>query len=1024
MNIKFRGKMNCKTKLFLLPAFIVMAAAFFITGNAGAKYMPDGATQNASGGWDLPTGGGGSCAGHPEKTSLPDCKTVTYPSYTTSSACATGGGAWMNVCNAPDGTPISLKGLDRTAKMCALNGGTWTQGCVGNWIVSGAYTYYGGNDCLRCHNSTAQYSPYADEDNKESYLKTGHKNTLRKVQPQSGPSSAMNSLGTPIYTFSDPWAGPDSNGNLAIYTTDGNNTVNFSDASVTIGGGSYAGKRNLYWIYGGWISSPPGFFYGTDAYDGARTTFGANNGYPCANCHTTGFQDDFNPGIAGIAPTPQIPAEPQASFPGLGPVAAANARWDLYGVQCSMCHYSADSGFGLFNPTYPAQQPFSSGMGMLMLRDHAVRINICFGCHQSTAGTGVSPTPGVQGGDPTKIPTGANHGAAYGRDFNADVGGDAIGNSFLNSVHGQFNGRATTGAGTMIMNPVGTYDLFDPTPTQFYPTGGMATEIDYGSAFTSYDCWMMPGYGYHSFSTNADGSKITTPAQCTTVGGSWVAEPEGTCTTCHDVHQSFAIAGAKPIKRQCEDCHVAGRSQSAVGAPTVDASNILHPTGSGTPFDKTRYESSCIVCHMATQAVANGDQVSVGVHLWRINTNPSYNTFPTVAQFYGGSCSVHAGPLGTNNSFVKVYSSDTSSADCSAAGGAWTTATQNRLATTSADAGEGYNNAVWVDLDLACGQCHGGSGTATHNGAPYIAKADLAPLAAVMHGVPAGTQPPAVSSTITAANNASAAGSLITLADVSTDPVTPQTSLIVVVDWGDGTVSNTFGGKSITHTYAAAGTYDIVETVTNAAGLSASQYTLEIIAAASPVTSISGTVYNSFDGSVPAAGVKVKLKNAAGMISAITTTDASGNYSFDDVDFTKGPYTIIAKNVGTQFSYTSIPGISAAASGQNLNLNAATIRVSGGTSYPYAKVIITNGSKTITQWTSTIVPIGTNTDYFTKFKNLSATAPWTISATTTVTGTTTVLTCTVDNPSVDLTAVSLDLTGETPIYKVNITNCQ
>ena len=48
-----------------------------------------------------------------------------------------------------------------------------------------------------------------------------------------------------------------------------------------------------------------------------------------------------------------------------------------------------------------------------------------------------------------------------------------------------------------------------------------------------------------------------------------------------------------------------------------------------------------------------------------------------------------------------------------------------------------YANAVWVDLDLACGQCHGGSlgAGATQNGALYFSKSQLSSLAINMHNV-------------------------------------------------------------------------------------------------------------------------------------------------------------------------------------------------------------------------------------------------------------------------------------------------
>ena len=88
-----------------------------------------------------------------------------------------------------------------------------------------------------------------------------------------------------------------------------------------------------------------------------------------------------------------------------------------------------------------------------------------------------------------------------------------------------------------------------------------------------------------------------------------------------------------------------------------------------------------------------------------------------------------------------VYLSDISSANCTTTGvgGTWTAATKTRSAQTAPDGT--YTNAVWVDLDLACGQCHGGSiGTTTYNGAPYISKTALAAAATGMH-IAAGSEP-------------------------------------------------------------------------------------------------------------------------------------------------------------------------------------------------------------------------------------------------------------------------------------------
>jgi len=96
------------------------------------------------------------------------------------------------------------------------------------------------------------------------------------------------------------------------------------------------------------------------------------------------------------------------------------------------------------------------------------------------------------------------------------------------------------------------------------------------------------------------------------------------------------------MRKTCEACHVTNATNPVTdaAAPQVQDPGVLgnHPTGPGTPFDTTKFDSSCVVCHMATQAEANGDQNSMPVHVWRINTDPNYNTFPSLGQFYGGTC--------------------------------------------------------------------------------------------------------------------------------------------------------------------------------------------------------------------------------------------------------------------------------------------------------------------------------------------------------------------------------------------------
>ncbi len=124
------------------------------------------------------------------------------------------------------------------------------------------------------------------------------------------------------------------------------------------------------------------------------------------------------------------------------------------------------------------------------------------------------------------------------------------------------------------------------------------------------------------------------------------------CTGCHDVHTS-TVTGEKPFAVECTECH--SNSAEAGSVPQIDLSKINHLGGSGTPLAEmgTNPSEACISCHMPG-----------GLHLWRINANASYSTFPASAL------------AGTVNANI-------------AADGA-------------------YTNAVWVDLDAACGQCHGG----------------------------------------------------------------------------------------------------------------------------------------------------------------------------------------------------------------------------------------------------------------------------------------------------------------------------
>jgi len=120
------------------------------------------------------------------------------------------------------------------------------------------------------------------------------------------------------------------------------------------------------------------------------------------------------------------------------------------------------------------------------------------------------------------------------------------------------------------------------------------------------------------------------------------------CTACHNIHKSTVEGvGQEGAVKECTECHA--------GAYAKSLTAINHPSGVGTPLQDylTDPASACETCHMPE-----------GMHFFRINTNPTYSWFPTAAM------------------------------------------TSNQPATTEPDGT--YAKAVWVDLDKACGQCHGG----------------------------------------------------------------------------------------------------------------------------------------------------------------------------------------------------------------------------------------------------------------------------------------------------------------------------
>jgi hypothetical protein len=567
--------------------------------------------------------------------------------------------------------------------------------------------------CLHCHSVTVQYNGPAERW-KSSYLMTGHKNMLRKV------------------TAGNVWAGPDANGILQIYTAWAAGTLDFDAATAT--NPTVPWTYPLLYIFGDWMApAPEGLDVIVDV--GGSAKYNGTGNYSCAPCHTTGWNNNdgvagvcslssktteaactgaggtwyFTIGVKGIGNSAYQPQEPAASFPGITFTGAG--KWDLDGIRCARCHNAA---VGPVNATmiaasqFPTTWPTSGGMGNIPSGPDAAGTYatfLCFGCHQSIAktnnGTGAdndlahpealpvknSVTTGTCT-NPTKTSESSCQAAgaiwtptAYVPMFNGHV----IGGSFLNSPHAE-------ATGSIVPNSLGKYDLDLSTVT-------------FESTFQGFTCWQSPTSNSPAI-TWIDSSVVTEEAceavegewssgacireikdQSTCEGlygvGAWRAASQGSCVTCHDVHNSLFVAGQeeKALRKTCQNCHADNATTGATNstAPQIVVAGINHLTGSGTPFDPKVGESPCVVCHMPKPT--SGD---FPMHVFRINTDEAYSTFPSAAEYGAG------------------------------------TVPTKKIANTAPDGG--YTNAVWVDLDLACGQCHGGGTVQDAQHEPWVAQ--------------------------------------------------------------------------------------------------------------------------------------------------------------------------------------------------------------------------------------------------------------------------------------------------------------
>ncbi|HJQ98567.1 MAG TPA: PKD domain-containing protein [Candidatus Polarisedimenticolaceae bacterium] len=508
---------------------------------------------------------------------------------------------------------------------------------------------------------------------------------------------------------------------------------------------------------------------------------------------------------------------------------AAGSDWGLQGVQCAMCHSTSKPArddliqvvpAGVIGPPAAGAPKSASGHNQTEYGTHL--IDICYTCH-GTAANPITTNPA------SVIPVSAG-------DFALTSKGLApIANQFLNSPHAKYvgdsskvdvgnkikytstfegyvcrvgigklsattypNSTACTAAGytwyTTTSN--GAFCYHSQTSCQALPGGQWATTF----AATTYPWAADTGGPGAVCGAVGSGSIITTvyrngaahkipnvdstinPA-CTNAGdggaqsgagGLWLKDGEtspgdppdtaqGNCMTCHDVHWALADPDpeAEPLRRECTTCHM-NSGTSASEAPQVSLLTINHQGGVGTPLEHVGTEpaSACESCHMPESADGKSP-----MHLWRINTDPNYVTM--------GAGQANTTPDGA------------------------------------------YAAAAWVDLDHACGQCHGGgtSQDAEHQPVPpalYRTRASLALVAQGMHAASGANFAVTFRTTVTGLQvNADAS------VDCGTDSVgnpVPCPAFIYDWTWGDG--GSHGAGDPASHTYATGGTYPITLVVT------------------------------------------------------------------------------------------------------------------------------------------------------------------------------------------------------------------
>ena len=686
---------------------------------------------------------------------------------TTSDACVSEGGVERFWNTTTSTCSFTMKGRTRNAVTCADLGGNWvtTGTCVGAWVMplsdDAAYNWQNetrglltgargsaagpGDQCLRCHNASTEYNGPRVRDVEET-LWMGHKNMSRPYTnkawggPESGFACSDTSY-TTLETCID--AGFSWSPAASYHSDDAGNVFDW-------GAGTVGGTNVLKWIYADWLAPFP---------RAISTNGTANASYSCARCHTTGWTSDA---------TLQTTKMPEALYPGItwdgvstfgqvklgGGVAGdtnIRAAWDEWGISCTRCHSSAgDNTAGTV--------PLASITGMSTHHNNLTVADSTGYCtdprftQKTLCESSAPPAPGMPAGKwiTSCVDASGNYlaqttsaacttaGGTWVAPADAGTCRDASSNVIAGLCSkGTCSDLVSTSAAAC-REAGATWTPAATDSANCISSGGQwanATDINScmgaggrwsgsmqlrGQVITSLcmQCHRQEGTGLPYTNGTCSNATYLNPGTCVANGATWTesgngvpvmvqnyhetvtfpSHPHGNqflnsphakfsgkftdiatagfkpdmsglykswfmadgeakntgngCTGCHDPHRSV-VTDPEPFHEVCTECHA--------GPYEKNLDTINHSKGVGTPMEKMATEpwEACITCHMPG-----------GQHLFRINPNASYSTFDVATAL--------ANP------------------------------TKQFPANTAANSDGTEPNAVWVDLDAACGQCHGG----------------------------------------------------------------------------------------------------------------------------------------------------------------------------------------------------------------------------------------------------------------------------------------------------------------------------